>query len=551
MNFSFLGSKQHLRIPLLLLALAGLSQIEPVKGQSPASPNVAASTPNALHLPAIIGDHMVLQQKQADPIWGWDVPGTRVTVEFAGQSKTAIAGDNGKWIVKLDPLPSNASPQVMRITGSCKKEIQDVLVGEVWVCSGQSNMGYRLRDSWNGDMEAAATHNSELRLITVPADRGTQVLLDDFSGSWSQASPFSSSMFSAVGLLYGRYLQQVLQVPVGMINNAWGGSTVDAWIRRAVLDKEARFQARMQQAAKREAELLPDNGKEENDRELAKWQVACDKAKAEHKPLPFGPPLHWLQSQKRPGNAFASLLYPILGYGIRGVIWYQGESDGNRPWDYPALFPFMIQQWRSEWNQGNFPFYWFQLPKYDNGQRAAPFQGAWAEIREAQTKALSLPNTGQAVLIDQGETSNIHPHKKAEVAARMARVALTKDYGFKLPYRSPEFNSIAISGNKATITFDCFGSRLYLYDSPKVLGFAICGTNQKWEPAQASLANGNTVEVWNDTVSAPVAVRYAWQNAPECNLFSKEGLPATPFRTDSFPLSTPEPQPSPNPHPEH
>ena len=309
---------QRLHNHLILLTLAGLFQIASVEGQTALSTSAGASTATTLHLPSIFSNHMVLQQKQADPVWGWDVPGTKVTVEISGQSKTAIADSNGKWMVistrYLRTLPRrfSVSPDPRR------RRSKTSLVGEVWVCSGQSNMGYRLLNSWNGDLEAAATHIPQLRLITVPADRGTQDMQDDFPGTWSQATPFASSMFSAVGFLYGRYLQQVLQVPVGMINNAWGGSTVDAWIRRSVLDKDSRFQTRMQLAAKREAELLPDNGKTENDREFTKWQAACDKAKAEHKTPPFGPPLHWLQSQKRPGNAFASLLYPLLGYGIKG-----------------------------------------------------------------------------------------------------------------------------------------------------------------------------------------------------------------------------------------
>jgi sialate O-acetylesterase len=507
-------------------------------------------TTPSLKLPSIIGDHMVLQQKQADPIWGWDIPGTKVTVGFAGQTKTTVAGVDGKWIVKLDPLLANATPQKLTITGSTKIEVQDVLVGEVWLCSGQSNMAFGLKNSWNGDLDALTTHDDSLRFISIPADRGTQEMQTDFPGKWVAATPETAGKFSAVGFLFGRYIQQTLQVPVGMINNAWGGSEITAWIRRSVLDHDPRFQLRLSDAARKEATLLPDNGKAADDKTLADWKAACDKAKMDHKPMPPQPnipTIHWLQSQKRPGNAFASQLHPLIGYGIKGVLWYQGESDRGCPWDYAPLFNLMITQWRAEWGQGNFPFYWLQLPKFNDGSRTTPFQGGWAEIREAQTKSLALPNTGQAVTIDQGEASNIHPHRKADVAARIARVALAKEYGIKIPYQSPMFKSIIITGNKATLQFDCFDSSLYPYDSAKVLGFAISGEDREWQPAEAKVLGTNTVEVWSDKVPVPVAVRYAWENAPECNLFSKEGLPVTPFRTDAFPLSSPTPTPLPSP----
>ena len=495
-----------------------------------------------IFLPAIFGDHMVLQQKQADPIWGWDTPGTTVTVIFAGKTNTAVAGDDGKWMVKLDPLPANATPQKLVVTGTSQKIISDVLVGEVWVCSGQSNMGYKLVNARNGDLEILASHYPQLRLITVP-NVGTQVLQTNFNGAWRPATPSTAETFSAIGFMFGRYLHQTLQVPVGVINNPWGGSTVDAWIRRSVLEADPRFKARLAEAAQREAELLPDNGDSEYTRKTAEWVTNSAKAKAEGKPAPWKP-VRWLESAKRPGNIYAGVLYPTIGYGIKGVIWYQGESDYGRAWEYADLFSLMIRQWRQEWQQGDFPFYWVQLPNFKTGQPAGQDLG-WVEVREAQTQTLKLTNTAQIVTIDQGEENDIHPKRKHEVAARLARVALARDYGFKLRYQSPQFKSVNFQGNKATITCDCFGSKLTGFDVNEILGFTICGADKQWQPAKAKLVDDNTVEVWSEKIATPIAVRYAWSETPVANLFSADGLPLTPFRTDDFERSTkPEPAPS-------
>jgi len=489
-----------------------------------------------LTLPAIIGDHMVLQQKQADPIWGWDAPSTRVTVAFAGQSHTAVAGADGKWMVKLDPLPANAVPQSMTVSGSSIKQIKDVLVGEVWICSGQSNMGFKLSNARNGDLEAKSAHDPLLRLIVVP-NNGTQELQKDFAGAWKETTPDSAATFSAIGFLFGRTLQQTLQVPVGMINNAWGGSTADAWIRRSVMDADPRFKSRMNEVAQKEAVLLPDNGDAECARLTAKWEAECAKAKLEKRTPPWKPIVRWLECAKRPGNIYAGVLYPTIGYGIKGVIWYQGESDYGRAWEYGDLFGLMIQQWRQDWGEGDFPFYWVQLPNFKTGHPADRESG-WVQVREAQTKTQKLPNTAQVVSLDQGEENDIHPKRKHEVAARLARVALARDYGMDFHYRSPEFKEMVVKGDRATLTFDCFGAKLMAFNVSEVQGFILCGEDKKWLPARAKIVDVGTVEVWNDAVKAPVAVRYAWAENPVCNLFSNDGLPVTPFRTDDFELLT-------------
>jgi sialate O-acetylesterase len=231
-------------------------------------------------------------------------------------------------------------------------------------------------------------------------------------------------------------------------------------------------------------------------------------------------------------------LLPTIGYGIKGAIWYQGESNASRAYEYGYLFPLMIQHWRDEWKQGDFPFYWVQLADF-MAEKPEPGDSSWAELRESQTKTQNtIKNGGQAVIIDIGEGRDIHPRNKRDVADRLVRLALAKDYGVKIPYRSPEYKSVEIQGNKAIVTLDTFGSSLYTFDVTEVKGLAVCGADKKWVWATGKLVGADKIEVTAPGVAKPVAVRYAWSDNPVCNLFSKEGLPVTPFRTDDFPMTT-------------
>ncbi len=491
-----------------------------------------------LKLPAIIGDHMVLQQKQANPIWGWDTPGTEVTVTFAGQTKKAVADKDGKWTLKLDPLPANEKPQSLTAKGTTSREVKDILIGEVWMCSGQSNMGFTLSSDWNGDLEAAASKFPNLRLFSVPLV-GTQELKTDVNSAWLPTTPESSARFTAAGFFFGRYLHEILGVPVGLINNAWGGSAAEAWVRRTTLESDPRFKDMITKWKNTEATY--DHAKVEAAYKvtLEKWNADVAAAKAAGKPLPTQPraPQNQLAGQHRPGNIFAGVLNPTLGYGIKGVIWYQGESNASRAKEYRDLFPMMIQEWRKEWKQGDFPFYWVQLADFKS-VNPNPVDSDWAELREAQTLTQKLPNTGQAIITDLGEGNDIHPRNKHDVAARLVRWALVKDYGMKLPYRSPEYRTLAINGNKAVVSIDCFGSALKAVDTNEVKGFAICGEDKKWVWADAKIVNGYQVEVSSAAVAKPIAVRYAWADNPVANLIAVHGLPVTPFRTDDFPMIT-------------
>jgi sialate O-acetylesterase len=499
---------------------------------------LAPSLRAELKLPAIIGDHMVLQQQQTNPIWGWDTPGTKVTVTFAGQRRSAEAGADGKWTVKLDPLQVNAQPQAMTIEGSTKAELHDVLVGEVWMCSGQSNMGFTLQQDWNGDLEAAASKLPNLRLIKVP-NVGTQEPQKDFVGKWAASSADSAKPFSAVGFLFGRYIHEIVGVPVGLIDNSWGGSAAEAWVPRAELAKDARFKTLMEETAKREEYNQSEKAKTDFAAAQEKWKGDAEKAKAEGRPAPRPPssPEAWLTGNARPGNIFNGKLFPTLGYGIKGVVWYQGESNAGRAYEYASLFPYMIEQWRKIWAEGDFPFYWVQLADFQ-AEVPEPGDSTWAELRESQTKTMKLPNTGQAVITDLGEGKDIHPRNKHDVAARLVRWALVKDYGMQFPYRSPEFKEVKFDGKKATVTFDCFGSFLRPFDVEEARGFAVCGEDKAWHWAKGKILGKDRVELTCDAVEKPIAVRYAWANNPVCNLFSNDGLPVTPFRTDDFEMIT-------------
>lgn len=502
---------------------------------------LAATTAKAdLFMPAIFSDNMVLQQQLANPIWGWDKPGAEVKVAFGAQTKSAKAGADGRWDLKLDPVPASAKPATLQVTGSTTKTFNNVLVGEVWICSGQSNMQWSVQASDDPDIEAMTAKFPLIRLISVP-QVGTQEPQRDFKGQWVECSPTTVPSFSAVGYFFGRVLHQALDVPVGLINNAWGGSAAEAWVRRDALEGDARFKLLMDNTVTREKDLSTPEAKTRYEAALAKWKERSDAAKAAGKPFTERAPQApegWLKGNSRPGNIYNGVLLPTIGYGIKGAIWYQGESNSARAFEYASLFPFMISHWRSEWKQGDFPFYWVQLADF-KAEAAEPGDSDWAELREAQTKTMTaVPNGGQAVIIDIGEGRDIHPRNKRDVAERLARWALAKDYGKAIPHRSPEYKSVAFAGNKATLTIDTYGTQLYTFDVQEARGFAVCGEDKKWHWAEAKLLGTDKVEVTSKAVAKPIAVRYAWSDNPVCNVFGKNGLPLTPFRTDDFPMIT-------------
>ncbi len=501
------------------------------------------ATQAQLRLPAIIGNNMVLQQKQANPIWGWDAPGTAVKVTFSGKTQTATADSNGKWIVKLDPMSASDQPATLTIEGSSKQDLTNVLVGEVWLCSGQSNMGFTVERTYDADLEIATAKFPKIRLISVP-NVGTQQLQDDFKGQWEECSPTSVGQFTAVGFFFGRMLHRVLGVPVGLIDNAWGGSACEAWVHRPVLEKDPRFTSIIETWKKTEDSFSEADFQKQIETHKAKvaaWQEARKTAIKDGALPPAGPPRppqNPMTGQARPGNLFAGCLNPIIGYGIKGAIWYQGESNSSRAKEYRDLFPLMISHWREQWKQGDFPFYWVQLADY-LAEQDAPVESAWAELREAQTLTqTAVPNGGQAVIIDLGEGKDIHPRNKQDVAERLVRWALAKDYYKPVPYHSPELKNASFDAGKATVTLDTFGSSLMTFDVAEARGFALCGADKVWHKATGKIKGEAELEVSSPEVPQPIAVRYAWADNPVANLYAANGLPVTPFRSDDFLMIT-------------
>jgi sialate O-acetylesterase len=486
----------------------------------------------------MFGDHMVLQQGIKNKIWGKAEPGERVTVSFAGQTHDATAGQDGAWHVFLDPVKEYGGPHTLSVKGKNTLTFTDVLIGEVWVCAGQSNMQWEIYRSNDADLETAAARFPQIRLLSVP-NMGTQEPQQNFQGSWQVCSPQTVGDFSAVAYFFGRQLHQTLGVPVGLIGNAWGGSAAEAWVKRKKIAAHPTLKAIHDRWVNTE-EAFPA-ALAEFEKKLAEWKTAEQQAKAEGKPAPAQPqrPEFGMTGNSRPGNIHAGVLSPSIGYGIRGAIWYQGESNVGRAYQYRELFPFMIKTWREEWGLGDFPFYWVQLADF-NPEKAEPDNSAWAELREAQTMTMrAVPHAGEAVIIDLGEGKDIHPMNKQDVAKRLARWALAETYHVpNIACRSPLYKSMEKQGSTIVLSFDNVAANANEwrpFDVAEPIGFTIAGPDKKFVPAKATILPDGRIAVSSEAVSDPVAVRYAWADNPVCNMFSAAGLPLTPFRTDDFP----------------
>jgi sialate O-acetylesterase len=478
---------------------------------------VAAHAARAdVKLPALISEGMVLQQEIDVPLWGWADEGETVDVEFQGQKVAATAKD-GKWMVRLKPLKAGG-PFTLTISGKNKLEFSNVLVGEVWLCSGQSNMGWRLNQSDNAEAEIASAKYPMIRLFTVPRSE-ENLPATDVNGSWKETLPENAATFSAVGYYFGRDLHKARNVPVGLINNAVGGSPAESWTSAGVLKADSEYSEFVAEYPKRMGQF---------ELALAKYKEEAEKAKAENKPAPRAPGRPWM-----PSGLYNGMLAPLAPYAIKGVIWYQGESNAARAYQYRRLFPAMISDWRTLWGQGNFPFLFVQLAAFGPNSKKLG-ESDWAELREAQLMTLiASPNTGMAVAIDVGTFDDIHPRNKQPVGARLALAARAVVYREKIVYSGPVYQLMKINGDNAVLTFQHTGGGL-VARSGELKGFIIAGIDKVWYEARAEI-KGNRVIVSSPEVPKPVAVRYAWAKYPTCNLYNKEGLPATPFRTDDWP----------------
>jgi sialate O-acetylesterase len=656
-------------------------------------------------LPALISNGMVLEKSAKTPVWGKASPGEEVSVLFNGQSTTTTADNQGKWKIHLDLEKSPAGPFEMVIKGKNTLTLTDVLVGEVWVGSGQSNMAWTMANTTTSAEEKARPANPQIRQFTVKQNASAEAQ-DDVVGTWISASPETTDKFSAVGYHFAKALHQDLQVPVGLVISAWGGTPIESWTSMPAIDSVPAFKARR-------AQLWPDLVRfpayqKEKEDYITAMKAWTQKAGREDKPAPETSPyagdtitasewtpveipgavtapqlpgagivwirreidlpdpgaspmalnlpldgfdtIYWngkliaqttlenfpglgvvrrsgrysvapallrkgkntlairfyqpVQAAKfngipkvgalslngtwlaRPESSFPPLaqgldpapqpptapfgaqniasslfngmIHPLLPLAFSGVIWYQGESNAGRAHQYRSTFPLMINDWRTQWGRPDLPFYFCQLANF-KAKTPVPGESDWAELREAQSSTLSLPHTGQAVLIDIGESADIHPRNKKDAGERLARIALAKDYAKTVVYSGPVYESKRIDGSKIVLSFKHADGGLAAKPLPETYdvntaqkltaplvrhspnspleGFAICGEDKKWVWAEARI-EGNQVIVQSDQVSAPMAVRYAWADNPTCNLFNGAGLPASPFRTDDFPATT-------------
>jgi len=622
-----------------------------------------------VRLAKIFGDHMVIQRSQSVPVWGWSSPNEKITVAINEQVKQTQADKNGKWQVKLDPQPAGG-PYDLKVAGKDSVVLHDVLVGEVWICSGQSNMEFELSQAMHAADEIRDANYPQIRQIKIPRTVSFTPKEDIPSGEWTVCSPATAANYTAVGYFFAREIQKRLHVPVGLINSSWGGTMVETWTSRGAFEKSPEFKDMIAKLPNTNIEDLAKQRKLAMDEKVKALEKAITDSLPESEwknpeynsdawPKMKEPGLWesanmgldeldgivWLRKEVSlaaaeaggpvvldlgkiddnddtyvngikvgstksyaadrqytvaPGvfkagknviavrvedtgggggiygdsaalqliagdhlislsgdwsfriarvaagtsninpNSYPTLLYnamisPLIPYGIRGALWYQGEANADRAYEYRTAFPLLITDWRQHWNQGNFPFYFVQLASF-NAANGDPEHGStWAELREAQTMTLSLPNTGMAVTTDIGLSDNIHPTDKQDVGKRLAAIALNNIYGNTMQYSGPVYESMTVNGHQIVLTFTHTGSGLAAKDKYGYLrGFAIAGSDHRFHYAKASVS-GNKVIVSSDAVPEPLEVRYAWaDDAGDANLYNQEGFPAVPFRTDQW-----------------
>ncbi len=478
-------------------------------------------------------DHMVLQREKPVAVWGWAEAGELVTVSFAGRSKSVSSAPDGMWALELDPLSASAEPRKLTVTGRGGRgiTIEDVLVGEVWLGSGQSNMEMSVGSANDFDAEKASAHLPLIRYYgeaSGPAERP----MPEGRGGWQVCTPESVRRFSATLYFFGREVHRELDVPVGLICSASGATQIEYWIPAEAQSFDEKTKANYDSMLRGYTSFDEAKVMAEYEAKLAAWKLAAEQA-VEEKKAPPPRPTDVLAIRKRkgpPGGLYNGKIFNLIPFSLRGILWYQGESNAGNPDLYHRLLTELVTSWRALWHE-ELPFAWVQLPGF-----TAPGE-AWPRMREAMLKATVLPRTGMAVTIDIGDPKNIHPTNKQEVGRRLSLWALGTVYGKHVPATSgPLPVGSSIQGNTMTVAFSQAGGGLKTKDGGSVSGFQIAGADQQWRPAVATIA-GDKVVVSSAEVAAPVAVRYAWQDFPECNLYNAAGLPASPFRTDEWPAA--------------
>jgi sialate O-acetylesterase len=622
-----------------------------------------------IKLPGIFGDHMVIQRNHPVPVWGWSSPDEKLVIRFKQQKKEVIADHGGKWHVTLDAEPAGG-PYEFSVGGKTVVTFHDVLVGEVWICSGQSNMEFELKSARDADAEILAANYPEIRQIKIPLTLSGTPRQDIPQAQWNTCSSKTSGDFTAVGYFFARELVKRLHVPVGLINSTWGGTMVETWISHGALEKSPEFKSVISSISDKNFDVMIAERRNKLDQQVTRIQKDISDTIPEtdwknpdynsqawpkisvalnwenqqmgladldgivwyrkeivleindvNKPVTLslgkiddndetyvngvwvGSTKNWAEGRiyqvpagifkagkniiavrvedtgggggfygdsaavyiksaegfipigdnwsfriakiakaasgigpnDHPSLLFNSMINPLIPYGIRGVLWYQGEANAVRAYQYRIAFPLMITDWRQHWEEGNFPFYFVQLASFNSANGDSEHGSTWAELREAQTRTLSLPATGMSVTTDIGQSNDIHPKNKQDVGLRLATIALNNIYGQPMEYSGPVYESMNIQGNKIILTFTHTGSGLIVKDKyGYIKGFEIAGPDHHFHYAKAFLEN-NKVIVYADEVSNPESVHFAWaDDAGDANLYNQQGFPTVPFRSDQW-----------------
>ncbi len=481
-------------------------------------------------MPAVFSDNMVLQQRTDAPVWGKARAGETVTVSVSWSKKkvSTVAGADGRWSLTVATPRASSRAETMTVSGDNTITIRNILIGEVWLCSGQSNMEFPVaRDTasrWKTAMvdveeQLRDADYPEMRLFRVEHRLAPDAPVDDCTGVWEVCTPDAAARFSAVGFVFGRRLYKELHRPVGLLQATWGGTHAESWMRREAMQDDPYYKE-LDEYQHRIIEAYPAE-KKRYDREMAAYRIAKDLNPDTAVAKPASPKK--INDNLRLSTLWNGMINPLLPYALRGVIWYQGESNDSRAAAYGKVFSDLIADWRTVWGQGEFPFYFVQI---------APYYKQSPELRECQTRVwLETPHTGMAVITDAGDSTDIHPRNKKIPGERLAAWALSHDYGKRVPYMGPVYKGMTVEGSEAVLSFDYTGGGLVAAGGGALRGFVVAGADGVFHPAAAEI-RGDRVIVSSPEVARPVAVRYGWDKFFRVNLANREGFPAVPFRTD-------------------
>lgn len=484
-------------------------------------------------LPKVFGDHMVLQCDKPLVVWGWAEAGEKVMIALGSQRAETVTDAKGKWRTVLSPLKAGG-PLEMIVAGKNKVIYSDVLIGEVWLCSGQSNMEWLLRNTDNADEVVRSADDPDIRLLNVEKKASPQPL-PDIKGAWTVCTPQAAETFSAVGFFFGKKLHSELKVPIGLINSSWGGTLIEPWtpfVGFALGDGLASLTNRVEQDDQEYRRLLPAKLGE-----IEAWMARVKKSLTQRTEIPLQPewPRHPLYSEGHPDQPtclYNGMIHPVVPFAFRGAIWYQGESNAMNKDGllYYEKMKALVGGWRKIWGQGDFPFYFVEIAPLDAAYEADDLPKLW----DAQRASLSIPNTGMAVTTDIANLKDIHPRNKKDVGNRLALWALARDYGRKeLIPSGPLYKSMEVKDGRVVISFDYTGGGLVVNGGGDLTWFEIAGPEKYFKKAQARIS-ADKVIVWSEDVPNPTSVRFGWNRAAQPNLMNTAGLPASPFRTDSW-----------------